>query len=51
MEIVVGVEKNDEGKYEETGVEKSNSSHSSPKQITDPVVYKLVRVCFPFTSQ
>ncbi|KAL0009909.1 hypothetical protein SO802_005017 [Lithocarpus litseifolius] len=44
METVVGVEGNDEGKVEETGVEKSSSALSSPKQIADPVVYKLVRV-------
>ncbi|XP_021800584.1 uncharacterized protein LOC110744862 isoform X1 [Prunus avium] len=44
METVVGVEGSDEGKCEESGVEKSSSSLSSPKQITDPVVYKLVRV-------
>lgn len=46
METVVGVEGNDEGKVEETGVEKSSSALSSPKQIADPVVYKLVRVFF-----
>ena len=46
METVVGVEGNDEGKVEETGVEKSSSALSSPKQIADPVVYKLVRVYF-----
>lgn len=46
METVVGVEGSDEGKCEESGVEKSSSSLSSPKQIADPVVYKLVRVCF-----
>ncbi|VVA23985.1 PREDICTED: telomere repeat-binding [Prunus dulcis] len=44
METVVGVEGSDEGKCEESGVEKSSSSLSSPKQIADPVVYKLVRV-------
>nr|XP_008351355.2 uncharacterized protein LOC103414763 isoform X4 [Malus domestica] len=44
METVVGVEGNDEGMCEESGVEKSSSSLSSPKQIADPVVYKLVRV-------
>ncbi|XP_062008737.1 uncharacterized protein LOC133725475 isoform X1 [Rosa rugosa] len=43
MEAVFVVEGNDEGKCEESGVEKSSSSLSSPKQITDPVVYKLVR--------
>lgn len=46
METVVGVEGNDEGKCEETGVEKSSTSLSSPKQVADPVVYKLVRVQF-----
>jgi hypothetical protein len=46
METVVGVEGNDEGKVEETGVEKGSSALSSPKQIADPVVYKLVRVYF-----
>ena len=49
METVVGVEGNDEGKVEETGVEKSSSALSSPKQIADPVVYKLVRVYFLYT--
>ena len=49
METVVGVEGNDEGKVEETGVEKSSSALSSPKQIADPVVYKLVRVYFFYT--
>ena len=49
METVVGVEGNDEGKVEETGVEKSCSALSSPKQIADPVVYKLVRVYFFYT--
>lgn len=44
METVVGVEGNDEGKVEENGIERSSSALSSPKQITDPVVYKLVRV-------
>ncbi|KAG2722639.1 hypothetical protein I3760_02G136000 [Carya illinoinensis] len=44
METVVGVEWNDEGKIEETGFDKSSSALSSPKQIADPVVYKLVRV-------
>ncbi|XP_035548175.1 uncharacterized protein LOC109001935 isoform X1 [Juglans regia] len=44
METVVGVEWNDEGKDEENGVEKSSSALSSPKQIADPVIYKLVRV-------
>lgn len=46
METEVGVEGNDEGKVEETGLEKSSSALSSPKQIADPVVYKLVRVYF-----
>ncbi|XWS18827.1 hypothetical protein CRYUN_Cryun32bG0078500 [Craigia yunnanensis] len=44
MEIVVEVEGNDEGKFEETGLGKSNSVLSSPKHVADPVVYKLVRV-------
>ncbi|KAF3974925.1 hypothetical protein CMV_001793 [Castanea mollissima] len=39
METEVGVEGNDEGKVEETGVEKSSSALSSPKQIADPVVF------------
>lgn len=46
METVFVVEGNEEGKWEESGVEKSSSSLSSPKQIADPVVYKLVRVCY-----
>ena len=44
MEVVVEVERNDE----ESGVEKISSSLSSPKSIADPVVYKLVRVHYPF---
>ncbi|KAK3220363.1 hypothetical protein Dsin_014333 [Dipteronia sinensis] len=44
METVVGVERNDEGKFEESGFEKSSSSLSSPKLGADPVVYKLVRI-------
>ncbi|KAJ6947193.1 hypothetical protein NC651_001782 [Populus alba x Populus x berolinensis] len=44
METEVGVEGNDEAKHKECGIRKSSSSLSSPKQISDPVVYKLVRV-------
>ncbi|KAF9689964.1 hypothetical protein SADUNF_Sadunf01G0146800 [Salix dunnii] len=44
METEVGVERNDEAKLKECGIRKSSSSLSSPKQISDPVVYKLVRV-------
>ncbi|OMO66107.1 hypothetical protein COLO4_30770 [Corchorus olitorius] len=44
MEIVVEVEVSNEGKFDETGLEKSNSAISSPKHVADPVVYKLVRV-------
>ncbi|KAK1575724.1 hypothetical protein Q3G72_007833 [Acer saccharum] len=44
METVVGVERYDEGKFEESGFEKSSSSLSSPKLGADPVVYKLVRI-------
>ncbi|XP_050381187.1 uncharacterized protein LOC126798304 isoform X2 [Argentina anserina] len=44
MEAVLVVEGNEEGKCEEIGVEKNSSELSSPKQIVDPVVYKLVRV-------
>ncbi|KAJ9179391.1 hypothetical protein P3X46_011182 [Hevea brasiliensis] len=44
METEVGVEGNDEGKFEEAGFGKTYSSLSSTKQLTDPVVYKLVRV-------
>ncbi|KAJ6342536.1 hypothetical protein OIU78_010463, partial [Salix suchowensis] len=43
METEVGVEGNDEAKLKECGIRKSSSSLSSPKQISDPVVYKLVR--------
>lgn len=46
MEAVFVVEGNEEGKCEESGVENSSSSLSSPNQIADPVVYKLVRVRF-----
>ena len=44
METVVEVEGSDEGKFEETGLEKNNSVLSSPKHVADPVVYKLFRV-------
>ncbi|KAL4291957.1 hypothetical protein GQ457_14G007460 [Hibiscus cannabinus] len=44
MEKVVEVEGCDEGKFEVTGLEKSNFVLSSPKHVADPVVYKLVRV-------
>ncbi|KAG8656494.1 hypothetical protein MANES_04G143700v8 [Manihot esculenta] len=44
METEFGVEGNDERKYEEAGFRKIYSSLSSTKQLTDPVVYKLVRV-------
>jgi hypothetical protein len=46
METVVEVEGNDEAKLKECGIRNSTSSLSSPKQISDPVVYKLVRVNF-----
>ncbi|KAK9281560.1 hypothetical protein L1049_004463 [Liquidambar formosana] len=43
---VVGVEGNDEAKLDESGVDKTSSASPSPspRQIADPVVYKLVRV-------
>ncbi|KAI4329100.1 hypothetical protein L6164_021400 [Bauhinia variegata] len=44
MDAAVGIEDNDEGKVEDCGIEKSSSVLSSPKQIANPVVYKLVRV-------
>ncbi|XP_054784045.1 uncharacterized protein LOC129290996 isoform X3 [Prosopis cineraria] len=44
METLVGIEDNDEGKLEDSGVDRSSSALSSPKQIANPVVYKLVRV-------
>ncbi|KAJ6932764.1 hypothetical protein NC651_008250 [Populus alba x Populus x berolinensis] len=44
METVVEVEGNDEAKLKECGIRNSTSSLSSPKQISDPVVYKLVRL-------
>ncbi|KAA8541647.1 hypothetical protein F0562_022799 [Nyssa sinensis] len=44
METVVGVEVNDEAKFEDSTVAKTISEYSSPKQIADPVMYKLVRV-------
>ncbi|XP_027335040.1 uncharacterized protein LOC113849369 isoform X2 [Abrus precatorius] len=44
METVVGIEDNDDGKLEDSGVDRSSSAVSSPKQIANPVVYKLVRV-------
>ncbi|KAJ6327440.1 hypothetical protein OIU78_014339 [Salix suchowensis] len=42
MGTVVEVEGNDEAKLKECGIHNSTSL-SSPKQISDPVVYKLVR--------
>ncbi|XVE88642.1 hypothetical protein DITRI_Ditri19aG0086000 [Diplodiscus trichospermus] len=44
METVVEVEGSDEGKFEQTGLEKSSLVLSSPKHVSNPVVYKLVRV-------
>ncbi|KAG5021562.1 hypothetical protein JHK85_017904 [Glycine max] len=44
METVVGIEDNDDGKFEDSGVDRSSSALSSPKQIANPIVYKLVRV-------
>lgn len=44
METVVGIEDIDAGKLEDSGVDRSSSALSSPKQIANPVVYKLVRV-------
>uniref|UniRef100_A0A6N2MZR9 Uncharacterized protein n=1 Tax=Salix viminalis TaxID=40686 RepID=A0A6N2MZR9_SALVM len=43
MGTVVEVEGNDEAKLKECGINNSTSL-SSPKQISDPVVYKLVRL-------
>ncbi|BAT98318.1 hypothetical protein LR48_Vigan192s001500 [Vigna angularis] len=44
METVVGIEDNDDGKFEDSGLDRSSSALSSPKQISNPIVYKLVRV-------
>ncbi|KAG4950740.1 hypothetical protein AAZX31_16G005500 [Glycine max] len=44
METVVGIEDNDDGRFEDSGVDRSSSALSSPKQISNPIVYKLVRV-------
>ncbi|XP_061364010.1 uncharacterized protein LOC133307512 isoform X2 [Gastrolobium bilobum] len=44
METVIAIEDNDDGKLEDSGVDRSSSALSSPKQIANPVVYKLVRV-------
>jgi hypothetical protein len=44
METVIGIEDNDDGKLEGSGVDRSSSALFSPKQISNPVVYKLVRV-------
>ncbi|XP_004510444.1 uncharacterized protein [Cicer arietinum] len=46
METVVGIEDNDDGKLEDSVVDRSSSAalSSSPKKISNPVVYKLVRV-------
>lgn len=40
----MGIEDNDDGKFEDSGVDRSSSALSSPKQISNPIVYKLVRV-------
>ncbi|KAB5563991.1 hypothetical protein DKX38_004045 [Salix brachista] len=47
MGTVVEVEGNDEAKLKECGIHNSTSL-SSPKQISDPVVYKLVRLPLPY---
>ena len=44
MGTVVGVEGNDEAKFEDCVVEKRSPEATQPEQIVDPVVYKLVRV-------
>ncbi|KAL2336460.1 hypothetical protein Fmac_010906 [Flemingia macrophylla] len=44
METVVGIEDTEDGKFEDSGVDRSSSALSSPKQISNPIVYKLVRV-------
>lgn len=44
MEMLVGFEDNEEGRLEDNGVDRSSSALSSPKKITNPLVYKLVRV-------
>ncbi|KAI5422438.1 uncharacterized protein LOC127076300 isoform X2 [Lathyrus oleraceus] len=44
METVIGVDDYDDGKLDDSGVDRSSSALSSPKQISNPVVYKLVRV-------
>ncbi|GAU28807.1 hypothetical protein TSUD_357930 [Trifolium subterraneum] len=44
METVIGIVDNDDGKLEDSRVDRSNSALFSPKQISNPVVYKLVRV-------
>lgn len=44
IETVVGVEENDEAKFEDCAVEKRGSEPTHSKQIADPVVYKLIRV-------
>ncbi|KAJ9691966.1 hypothetical protein PVL29_011190 [Vitis rotundifolia] len=44
METVVGVEGNDEAKFEDCVVEKRGPEPTQSKQIADQVVYKLVRV-------
>lgn len=45
METVIGIDDYDDGKLDDSGVDRSSSALSSPKQISNPVVYKLVRVC------
>lgn len=44
METVAGAEGVDEAMFEDGPVGKTSPSNSPTKQISDPVVYKLVRV-------
>lgn len=44
METVVGIEDYDDGKLGDSGIDRSSHALSSPKRISNPVVYKLVRV-------
>lgn len=46
METVVGVEGSDEEKFEDSLIDNLIFNASPPKQVEDPVVYKLVRVSY-----
>ncbi|XAR49899.1 hypothetical protein NMG60_11004075 [Bertholletia excelsa] len=44
IESLIGIEGNEEAKFDDITVTKTSCAPSSPREIADPVVYKLVRV-------